>query len=76
MNIAIIHVKYDEPDSATYKGVEVHIGQKNQKFTSGKPTVDYNDAVKWSRDTAKCEHIYHSSSVDNFIIDGGKIRGL
>lgn len=71
--IAIISIIYKEPDPTSYERVVVKVGNILKEFNSGAPQEDYLNAITWARNQTDCDCVMGSSTIDNFIIDGGNI---
>lgn len=75
--VPLISILYDEPDPATYRGVQLKMGPEGEPevFGTGDPTVDYLTAGSVAHiRLGPGASILGTSSVDHFSMDGGDIR--
>jgi hypothetical protein len=79
-HVPILHVEYDEPDPTSYRWVGVSFGSVSQTFGTGNPIADYAAALDYARtlvtpgEEERSEvTVFCSSSVDNFLMDGGRL---
>lgn len=70
MNRYFVTIDYDEPKQKTYRAVEICKNRDELKrFETGDFLVDWIDSLKSMEDA---DVVLHSSSVDHFLMDGGK----
>lgn len=67
-------VDYDDSDGASYKGLELHIGEKIHRFDTGNPVVDFYDYLLKLGDI-NVEYVNCSSSVEHYLSDGAVCEG-
>lgn len=68
----ILSILYEEPDPRTYAGIRLSNSRMDEVhvINSGNPHKDYLKALSWyEEDTI----ILTSSSIDNFLLDGGDL---
>jgi hypothetical protein len=67
-------IRYDEPNVSTYTSVDIIDGKNKHVFNTGDFIKDWFDSTKFALTGGLGEHpmLMHSSSVDHFIMDGGK----
>jgi hypothetical protein len=76
-DIAVVSIDYDEGDPRSYRGIAVTFSREGtevgHRFETGDPQLDWAEAKKVT--TQSVEYITFSSSVDQFISDGGVLEG-
>ena len=75
--MAVIGINYEEPLPDTYESVYIHYNHKEKKeFNTGDFVKDWFMAIKFIiEEVSQIEEFFRfsfSSSVDHFIVDGGK----
>lgn len=77
--MAVIGIRYKEPNPETYEGIYIHYGEGKEKvFNSGNFVKDWYQHNKWiaqeiDGELAREHHFSNSSTVDHFIMDGATV---